>query len=52
VGFPYLAAPPDELDTIISSGAAQVDCTGTLVPATLSRRPFYDPAGERLRGGG
>lgn len=28
----------------------RVECAGTLVPATVSRRPFYDPRGERLRG--
>jgi hypothetical protein len=27
-----------------------VDIAGTLVPATLSERPFYDPDGGRLRG--
>ncbi len=50
VGFAYMEAAPDELQTILSSGAAQVDCAGTLVPATLSLRPFYDPAGARMRG--
>ncbi|WP_336715675.1 GcvT family protein [Arthrobacter sp. USHLN218] len=29
---------------------AQVRIKGVLVPALLSRRPFYDPAGERMRG--
>ncbi|MCA1943602.1 MAG: FAD-dependent oxidoreductase [Yonghaparkia sp.] len=27
-----------------------VECRGVAVPATVSRRPFYDPRGERLRG--
>lgn len=27
-----------------------VECKGALVPATVSRRPFYDARGERLRG--
>lgn len=27
-----------------------VECKGVRVPATVSRRPFYDPRGERLRG--
>jgi len=27
-----------------------VECKGQLYPATVSRRPFYDPRGERLRG--
>ncbi len=26
------------------------ECKGVRVPATVSRRPFYDPRGERLRG--
>ena len=30
--------------------AFTVECKGVLVPATVSRRPFYDPRGERLRG--
>jgi heterotetrameric sarcosine oxidase gamma subunit len=28
---------------------AEVDCAGTLVKATLSTRPFYDPTGSRMR---
>lgn len=31
-------------------GAFTVQCRGRLVAATVSRRPFYDPRGERLRG--
>ena len=27
-----------------------VECKGVRLPATVSRRPFYDPRGERLRG--
>jgi 4-methylaminobutanoate oxidase (formaldehyde-forming) len=27
----------------------QVDCAGTLVKATVSTRPFYDPTGSRMR---
>ena len=27
----------------------EVDCAGTLVKATLSTRPFYDPTGSRMR---
>jgi 4-methylaminobutanoate oxidase (formaldehyde-forming) len=29
---------------------AEVDCAGTLVKATLSSRPLYDPDGSRMRG--
>ena len=50
VGFAYVQAPPDELEAIVSSGGARIDVAGTLWPATLSRRPFYDPDGERMRG--
>jgi 4-methylaminobutanoate oxidase (formaldehyde-forming) len=32
------------------SGSFQVQCKGQMYPATVSRRPFYDPKGERLRG--
>ena len=32
------------------SGTFTVECRGRLVAATVSRRPFYDPKGERLRG--
>ena len=28
---------------------AEVDCAGTLVKATMSTRPFYDPTGSRMR---
>ena len=51
VGFAYVQAAPGELEQIIASGAAQIDVAGTLVSATLSLRPFYDPTGKRLRGG-
>ena len=50
VGFAYVEAAPDELQAMIASGAARIDCAGTLAPATLSLRPFYDPAGARMRG--
>lgn len=32
------------------TGKFEVQCKGRLYPATVSRRPFYDPKGERLRG--
>jgi 4-methylaminobutanoate oxidase (formaldehyde-forming) len=32
------------------TGVFEVQCKGRLYPATVSRRPFYDPKGERLRG--
>ncbi|MDO9590433.1 MAG: glycine cleavage T C-terminal barrel domain-containing protein, partial [Microcella sp.] len=39
------------LEPAVSLEAAfTVECKGVRVPATVSRRPFYDPRGERLRG--
>jgi 4-methylaminobutanoate oxidase (formaldehyde-forming) len=32
------------------AGSFTVECRGVRVPATVSRRPFYDPDGARLRG--
>lgn len=32
------------------SGAFEVQCKGRKYAATVSRRPFYDPKGERLKG--
>lgn len=32
------------------AGTFEVQCKGQLYPATVSRRPFYDPKGERLCG--
>jgi glycine cleavage system aminomethyltransferase T/glycine/D-amino acid oxidase-like deaminating enzyme len=32
------------------SGVFEVQCKGRRYPAAVSRRPFYDPKGERLRG--
>lgn len=32
------------------NGVFEVQCKGRTYPATVSRRPFYDPKGERLRG--
>ncbi|TAJ46902.1 MAG: FAD-dependent oxidoreductase [Herbiconiux sp.] len=31
-------------------GVFEVKCKGVLYPATVQRRPFYDPKGERLKG--
>ncbi|MBX9471393.1 GcvT family protein [Microcella sp.] len=39
------------IDPTVSLDATfTVECKGERVPATVSRRPFYDPRGERLRG--
>jgi 4-methylaminobutanoate oxidase (formaldehyde-forming) len=52
VGLAFVEAPSGggELRAIVASRAVTVDVAGTLVPATLSERPFYDPGGGRLRG--
>ncbi|HJW76692.1 MAG TPA: FAD-dependent oxidoreductase, partial [Thermoleophilia bacterium] len=50
VGLAMVEAPPDELDAIVGSDGIEVEIAGARVPAILSRRPFYDPAGERMRG--
>jgi 4-methylaminobutanoate oxidase (formaldehyde-forming) len=50
VGLGYVNGAPDELKTVVGSDTVQIDVAGTLVPATLSLRPFYDPDGERMRG--
>jgi 4-methylaminobutanoate oxidase (formaldehyde-forming) len=42
-----LAAVDPQVDL---AGTFTVECAGTRVPATVSRRPFYDPDGVRLRG--
>lgn len=42
-----LAAIDPALDP--NSGTWEVECGGRRVPLTVSRRPFYDPAGERMR---
>lgn len=42
-----IAAVEPETDL---SGSFEVQCKGRLYPAAVSRRPFYDPKGERLRG--
>lgn len=42
-----LAAIDPQVDL---AGTFTVECAGVRVPATVSRRPFYDPDGLRLRG--
>ncbi len=37
-------------DADLDSGTWAVECAGWLVPATVSRRAFYDPSGSRMRG--
>ena len=33
---------------IHADGAFEVDCAGTVVAATVSDKPFYDPGNQRL----
>jgi 4-methylaminobutanoate oxidase (formaldehyde-forming) len=50
VGLAYVEGSPEGIDEIASAGGVEVEIAGARVPATLSRRPFYDPGGARLRG--
>jgi 4-methylaminobutanoate oxidase (formaldehyde-forming) len=50
VGLAYVEGSPEGIDEIASAGSVEVEIAGARVPATLSRRPFYDPGGARLRG--
>ena len=50
VGLALLERAPGEMDALLSPGAVEVDIAGARTQATLATRPFYDPAGERLRG--
>jgi glycine cleavage system aminomethyltransferase T/glycine/D-amino acid oxidase-like deaminating enzyme len=49
VGLAMVEAPPDELDAMVASDGAEVEIAGARVPAIISRRPFYDPQGARMR---
>jgi 4-methylaminobutanoate oxidase (formaldehyde-forming) len=49
VGLATLQDPDAFSDEAIAGGGYAVDVAGTLVAATLSVRPFYDPHSERLR---
>ena len=52
VGLAFIEAPsPDDLDAITDSPRIEVSVAGRPVPATLGAKPFYDPGGERMRGG-
>lgn len=43
-----LAAVDPKLD--VNAGRWEIECGATRHPITVSRRPFYDPAGDRMRG--
>ncbi len=50
VGMGYLESERPRAWQALDDGAYEVDIAGERVPATVSLRPFYDPAGARLRG--
>ncbi|HEY8589791.1 MAG TPA: FAD-dependent oxidoreductase, partial [Naasia sp.] len=37
-------------DVDVEAGGFGVECKGVQYPATIARRPFYDPAGARMKG--
>ena len=50
VGLAALVGEPAGVDEIVAGGAVEVEIAARRHPARLSDRPFYDPAGRRLRG--
>ena len=50
IGLGYLESDSPRSWTALDEGVCEVDIAGERVPATISLAPFYDPAGERLRG--
>jgi glycine cleavage system T protein len=50
VGLAFVDGGPDELEAIVAADDVEVEIAGTRVPAILSKRPFYDPDGTRMRG--
>ena len=53
VGLAYLrSANGSVIDADwVRTGAYQINVGGTLYPITVSLRPLYDPAGERIKTG-
>jgi len=50
LGLGYLAAADAPLEAgWISSGRYEVEVAGERIPARVSLRPLYDPAGERVK---
>jgi glycine cleavage system aminomethyltransferase T len=37
-------------DVDVEAGGFTVECRGMQYPATVARRPFYDPTGARMKG--
>jgi glycine cleavage system aminomethyltransferase T len=53
VGLAYVRDPDDEVVTpeFVRAGSYQVDVGGRIAGVSVSLRPPFDPAGERVRGG-
>ena len=51
VGLAFVEGDPDEAEAITAANDVEIEIAGTRVPAILSKRPFYDPSGSRMRGG-
>jgi 4-methylaminobutanoate oxidase (formaldehyde-forming) len=49
VGLGYVACAPGAPPETLLPGRYDIDVAGVLVPATVSVRPWHDPAGARLR---
>jgi len=49
VGLAAIDGDPARTAEIVGAGAVEVEIAGERVPGRLSARPFYDPAGLRLR---
>ena len=49
VGFAAVEGAPEIMAEIVDGGDIEVDVADRRVPATLSRTPFYDPEGKRLK---
>ncbi len=50
VGLAAIEGEPAVANEIVVSGEVEIEIAGVRVPARLDARPFYDPAGARLRG--
>ena len=49
VGLGMIEAEEDVTDELLTTGSWEVDIVGTRYPVTLSLRPMYDPARERIK---
>lgn len=49
VGLAAIDGEPEVVDVVVAAGDVEVEIAGEHVAGRLSRRPFYDPEGRRLR---